>query len=263
MENYLGTVLFFIFLWSSCLQLSESAEFGFAGRKYSRFDATANVVDAPASHHEFRGASATFSMWQPYVELPSEFSLAQIWITAGNYQDNSLNSIEVGWQVCEEIYGDNLPHLFVFWTRDAYNSTHCYKYAYLRDAGNEIWVLALDGENVGYWPASLFNLLNDGVATNVDWGGEIVNSEPDGRHTKTVMGSGQFAEAGLKSAAYIRSMKTRNLQNEEVAAPLDPNNRPFATKSSCYDVRRFSDPSSVWGTYIVYGGAGLSSKCQV
>ncbi|KAL3697612.1 hypothetical protein R1sor_011688 [Riccia sorocarpa] len=252
MEHYLGTVVLFILVWSSFLQLSESAEYRFKGSKYSRIDASANRVNAAEGHQV--------------------------------YPDN---------------YGDHLPHLFVYWTRDAYVSTGCYNLdtkcqpgfvnfansgwrvgdalapseingnqtelsiTVFWDAGNKYWVLKVNGEHIGYWPASLFTLLNEEVATRVNFGGEITNRETDGRHTKTDMGSGEFAEAGYKKAAYIRAMQTVNLQNELVAAPLEPNNGPFSSNSSCYDAQKFSDPSSEWGTYLFYGGEGLSSSCPI
>jgi hypothetical protein len=47
----------------------------------------------------FYGAQATLNVWSPSVQVPSEFSLSQIWILAGSF-NNDLNSIEAGWQVC-------------------------------------------------------------------------------------------------------------------------------------------------------------------
>ncbi|KAL3676520.1 hypothetical protein R1sor_026468 [Riccia sorocarpa] len=77
----------------------------------------------------YLGANGYFNVWKPSVELSSEFSLSQLWITAGSYSAKDLNTIEVGWQVCKNLYGDDYPHLFVYWTRDAYNSTGCYNQA--------------------------------------------------------------------------------------------------------------------------------------
>lgn len=46
---------------------------------------------------------ATISVWDPTVEQGDEFSLSQIWITSGSYENNNLNTIEVGWQVRKDI----------------------------------------------------------------------------------------------------------------------------------------------------------------
>lgn len=45
------------------------------------------------------GTKATFNVWRPEIEQASEFSLAQVWITSGSYENNTLNTIESGWQV--------------------------------------------------------------------------------------------------------------------------------------------------------------------
>ncbi|CAN6817987.1 hypothetical protein YC2023_038126 [Brassica napus] len=45
------------------------------------------------------GAKATFNVWRPKVEQATEFSLAQIWIISDSYDNNTLNSIEAGWQL--------------------------------------------------------------------------------------------------------------------------------------------------------------------
>lgn len=46
----------------------------------------------------FYGAKAKMNVWKPNVEMPNEFSLAQIWVLGGNF-NSDLNSIEAGWQV--------------------------------------------------------------------------------------------------------------------------------------------------------------------
>jgi hypothetical protein len=46
----------------------------------------------------YNGAQATINVWSPRVDVPSEFSLSQIWILAGAFTSD-LNSIEAGWQV--------------------------------------------------------------------------------------------------------------------------------------------------------------------
>jgi len=47
----------------------------------------------------YYGARATMNVWSPYIEVPSEFSLSQMWLLAGSF-NSDLNSIEAGWQVC-------------------------------------------------------------------------------------------------------------------------------------------------------------------
>ncbi|KAL2652286.1 hypothetical protein R1flu_020414 [Riccia fluitans] len=93
-------------------------------------------VNVNKTEGPFRGMEVILNIWEPYVEDPEEFSLAQFWLISGSYSGNLstntknystiLNTIEAGWQVFEGLYGDNRSRLFLFWTADAYNDTGCY-----------------------------------------------------------------------------------------------------------------------------------------
>ncbi|KAG2267795.1 hypothetical protein Bca52824_062350 [Brassica carinata] len=74
------------------------------------------------------GTRATLNVWNPVVESGDDFSLAQIWVTSGNYKNNDLNTIETGWQVYPNKYGDRQARLFTYWTIDAYISSGCYNH---------------------------------------------------------------------------------------------------------------------------------------
>ncbi|KAI7756404.1 hypothetical protein M8C21_011644 [Ambrosia artemisiifolia] len=64
---------------------------------------------------KFYGAKATMNVWEPKIQQPNEFSLSQIWILGGSFGED-LNSIEAGWQVSPDLYGDNNTRLFTYWT---------------------------------------------------------------------------------------------------------------------------------------------------
>jgi hypothetical protein len=74
---------------------------------------------------KFYGAKATINVWEPKVQSSNEFSLSQLWILGGSFGQD-LNSIEAGWQVSPDLYGDNNTRLFTYWTSDAYQATGCY-----------------------------------------------------------------------------------------------------------------------------------------
>ncbi|KAJ9685885.1 hypothetical protein PVL29_017813 [Vitis rotundifolia] len=74
---------------------------------------------------KYYGAKATINVWEPKIQQPNEFSLSQMWILGGSFGED-LNSIEVGWQVSPDLYGDNNSRLFTYWTSDAYQATGCY-----------------------------------------------------------------------------------------------------------------------------------------
>jgi hypothetical protein len=233
------------------------------------------------------GTSASFNLWSPAVQRNDEFSLAQFWVSHGSYDDDSLQTVEAGWQVFPGLYGDSKARLFIYTTSRAYaQGSGCYNLmcsrfvqtnssvviagsfttystvggpqyelplTVYRDPGTNDWWLRFADTWVGYYPSSLFDaagLLS--FAQKVDCGGEIVNDNVNGAHTTTDMGSGHFAEEGYKHAAYIRDVT--------FWSPADTAFYPTAlslnaTNPNDYDVQvGYSDPN--WHTYLLFGGPG-------
>eukprot|EP00250_Pteridium_aquilinum_P011226 c19922_g2_i1 orf=540-2027(-) len=239
---------------------------------------------------EVYGASAVLSVWDPWVETSNEFSLSQIWILGGSFDDD-LNSIEAGWQVSPELYGDGRPRLFIYWTTDGYQATGCYnllcsgfvqtsdtvaigaaispvsrpgssqyqiEIMIWKDPRQGNWWMAFEGSHiVGYWPSELFSRLSDYAANMVEWGGEIVNSRPYGRHTGTQMGSGHFAEGGFGSASFFHSLQVVDANNN--LQPMS-NVQTLAENPNCYDIKSMQD--SNWGASFYFGGPGRNELCS-
>ncbi|WZY95049.1 hypothetical protein YC2023_067378 [Brassica napus] len=184
-------------------------------------------------------------------------------------------------------YGDNNLRLFVFWTANGYQGTGCYnnvcagfvqrsnkiavggtyntvsqydgdqyELSVLIWKDGENWWLQIGEELVGYWPGQLFNSLGNG-ATIVQWGGEIVNKETDGKHTGTDMGSGHFAEEGYKKASYFRNLMTI----DETNTLREPQGvYPTTGHDNCYNIKA-GDGGTTWGVNFFYGGPGLNERC--
>ncbi|XP_042378386.1 uncharacterized protein LOC121971277 [Zingiber officinale] len=243
---------------------------------------------AYAEGEKYYGAKATINVWQPKVQESNEFSLSQLWILGGSFGED-LNSIEVGWQVSPDLYGDNYTRLFTYWTSDAYQATGCYNLlcSGFIQINNEIamgasiypisnydgsqydisilvwkdpkeghWWMQFGRDYVlGYWPSFLFSYLADS-ASMIQWGGEAVNSEPDGVHTATEMGSGHFAEEGYSKASYFRNIQIVDGSNN-LRAPTRVGS--FTEQSNCYNVQNGNNGE--WGQYFYYGGPGRSSTC--
>ncbi|CAL9248743.1 unnamed protein product [Arabidopsis halleri] len=250
------------------------------GESYPREHAIITTNEIPPKMY---GAKATMSVWNPTVEAEGEFSLSQIWITSGSYEMNNLNSIEVGWQVLPDLYQDNKTRLFIYWTSDTYNVTGCYNLlcpgfiqisnrivlggtitpisvfggkqseitvAVWKDQKSGNWWLSLGSNHslVGYWPAEIF--ANLAYADEVQWGGEIVNSQSLGRHTTTHMGSGHFSDEGFGKVGYFRNLEI--IDNNRFQPVQDITVK--ATDRKFYDIKdMFRDD---WGTYFFYGGPG-------
>ncbi|KAL7605241.1 hypothetical protein Lser_V15G14684 [Lactuca serriola] len=240
------------------------------------------------SGNKYYGAKASINVWAPRVTNRYEFSLSQMWLISGSF-GHDLNTIEAGWQVSPELYGDNRPRFFTYWTNDAYQTTGCYNLLcsgfvqtnnrvaigaaisplsvynggqfdislmIWKDPKHGNWWLEFgSGTLVGYWPASLFSHLRD-HASMIQFGGEIVNSRSWGSHTSTQMGSGHFSGQGFGKASYIRNMQVVDWGNSLI--PLS-NFKILADHPNCYDIK--GGANRVWGNYIYYGGPGKNPRC--
>ncbi|KAF2547889.1 hypothetical protein F2Q70_00019710 [Brassica cretica] len=81
-----------------------------------------NAADRATKGHEAKikwqpvyGTKASLSVWSPIVEFPADFSLAQIWLVSGQYEENNLNTIEAGWQVSlpQQVWGPPTTTVYV------------------------------------------------------------------------------------------------------------------------------------------------------
>lgn len=238
---------------------------------------------------KFYGAKAVMNVWEPKIQQSNEFSLSQIWVLAGSF-DGDLNSIEAGWQVSPDLYGDNNTRLFTYWTSDAYEATGCYNLLcsgfiqinnriamgasifpvsnyhgpqydisilLWKDPSEGNWWMQFGTKNevIGYWPSFLFSNLADS-ATLIEWGGEVVNSQSDGQHTTTQMGSGHFPDEGFGKSSYFK-----NLQIVDNSNHLRPAKdvKTFTEQSNCYDVQ--TGKNGEWGNFFYYGGPGRNLNC--
>ncbi|KAI3878348.1 hypothetical protein MKX03_021808 [Papaver bracteatum] len=237
----------------------------------------------------FQGAQAKINLWKPLIELPTEISVSQIWVSAGGEKDT--NTIEAGWEVNPTIYGDDQTRFFIYWTADNYASAGCYNlecdgfvhisssialgctftelstfkgdqkdatFSIHKDPKSGHWWLQLQGIVVGYYPSSLFTELSK-TATRVFWGGEIINRKSKGRHTSTQMGSGHFpSEGGLRTSSYFNWVQVVDLNN----VMKDPQNiAEVVTNPHCYNLTIDNNNHATNGYGFYYGGPGYNDKC--
>ncbi|KAG2305244.1 hypothetical protein Bca52824_033895 [Brassica carinata] len=256
-----------------------------ANRNFSEHEYSQVVVKG-----KFHGAKAIINVWKPYVQ-PDEFSLAQMWVVArpsSNFSE--VNTIEVGWQVYKNKYGDDFPRYFIYWTRDGYSDTGCYNLdcpgfvpinQHFAIGAAVQSVSTLDGRQeqfpvtiwkdrhsghwwlkfstnliIGYWPSTLFTHLQTG-ATEVQWGGEIANKKDQPQHTTTKMGSGNFAQEGWKKASYFRNLEI--IDEGEITRPPFGTAYTYMSHESCYNIK--PGIHNVWGLYFYYGGPGRNPNC--
>ncbi|KAL5063398.1 hypothetical protein RYX36_025135, partial [Vicia faba] len=234
------------------------------------------------------GARASINVWTPHVESSNDFSLSQIWVMSGT-AGKDRNTVEAGWQVFQNLYKDNRPRLFIYWTADNYQHTGCYNLAcpgfvqtnkkivlggsisptstyngnqfditlsIRKDVKTGNWWLDYGSGNfVGYWPSSLFTHLKD-AATEVHWGGEIINNHYP-QASSTQMGSGHFPEEGWKKAAYFLNIGV--LESDNTWVPLSAEPTYYVSNANCYNIK--GERNRDWGYHFFYGGPGKNNKC--
>ncbi|KAM7272851.1 hypothetical protein ACFE04_027515 [Oxalis oulophora] len=235
---------------------------------------------------KYYGTKAMLNVWEPHVEKETEFSISQFWLVGGS---PAHDTIEAGWHVDPQTNGDYQTRFFIYWTSDGYQYTGCYNLrcqgfvqtnnkvvvggtihplstydgdnrfgitlSFWKDPHTNNWWLKYDEENVGYWPASLFTILADS-ASEVQWGGEVLLHKPDGKHSTTQMGSGHFAEEGVRKASYIKNMQLVDEYNNLRDAS---NIVTYESEPNCYNVKYFNAFDQ--GKYVFFGGPGRNPNC--
>ncbi|XP_004516138.1 protein neprosin-like [Cicer arietinum] len=236
------------------------------------------------------GAKAIINVWAPYMESKNEFSASKIWITSGEADDPTRNSIEFGWQVSSFHYGDDRPRVTVYWTADGYHKTGCYnllcpgfiqtnhkialgsrivpvstyngkqfgiELMVWKDSNDGNWWLKWgSGLLLGYWPAKLFTYLKD-YAIDVQFGGAVSNLKTAGSHTFTQMGSGHFPEEGYGKASHFKKIQLVDYDDSLYDLPSDHTTE--ISFPGCYNLKEGKGYD--WGNYFYYGGPGRNINC--
>lgn len=247
------------------------------------------AVDRQYVYHG--GMISSINIWNPYLESTGDHTISQIW-AVNNMVESQTQTAESGWARNPAAYGDNNLHYFIFWTADDYQHTGCYdlrcagfvqtnntivlgsifpssdwstpggqqyeiQVAYEHSGDGANWWLLVQGIWVGYYPASLYPTMQY-YGNVVQWGGEVYNSEPSGRHTKTQMGSGAFAESWYQYAADQRNVWYIDLSYTYQL----PTVSPITSNSGCYDsISGYDGTGDGWNTYLFFGGPGYSTTC--
>ncbi|KAK8545490.1 hypothetical protein V6N12_026323 [Hibiscus sabdariffa] len=246
--------------------------FHFGKKQPTIIDPTSRRADAPdvvsggghehaiaytGTSQEVYGAKATINVWDPAIQEVNEFSLSQIWVLSGSFDGSDLNSIEAGWQ-SGFVQTNSRIAIGAAISPVSQYAANQYDITILiwKDPKLGNWWMGFGDNNlVGYWPAELFTHLTD-HATMVEWGGEVVNSRANGKHTSTEMGSGHFAEDGFGKASYFRNLEIVDADNS-LSSVHDIS--ILAENTNCYNIK--NSYNNEWGTYFYYGGPGNNPRC--
>jgi hypothetical protein len=233
------------------------------------------------------GPTATFPPFDPYCHRADEFSLLQVALTRGS--GSSKQTIEGGWQQYRDLYGDWVPHLFVFYTTNGYTKSGDNKGGYNRDVDGWVqyssvvypeaisspnstrggaqyimqikyqlyqgnWWFRCNGRWIGYYPASLFatgGLRNR--AEKVAFYGEIVDSGKDSISTWTDMGSGYWPSYGWKWSAYMSHLR---YQSSTGGSMSKYSGTTWESDPGEYGIEQHFSNTGSWKSYCWVGGPG-------
>ncbi|CAJ1973512.1 unnamed protein product [Sphenostylis stenocarpa] len=230
--------------------------------------------------YNYIGAQADINVWNPRVPEANEFTTAQIWLKNDNHP--YFESVESGWMVNPKLYRDGATRFFAYWTRDSYRSTGCFdltcsgfvqtgdvalgatiepissirgpqyeiNVGIFLDPNSGNWYLKVKNNiPVGYWPAEILGSLRHS-AILVEWGGQVASSNIRKKtpHTRTQMGSGEFASGRFKDACFMHNIRIMDYSlqlkyPEHVTAVAD---EPYCY-SSLNDVRYGVEPVFYFG----------------
>ncbi|PPU76552.1 hypothetical protein XcuCFBP2542_09885 [Xanthomonas cucurbitae] len=192
-----------------------------------------SVVYLDTAGSPVTGAGADLNTWVPAVGDNDAQSISQIWLV-GNSSAGLAQTVEAGWQTQPAANWGTRPLLFIYSTQDGYAHTGCHnldcadfvqvstanvlgapppsgystaggaqammRVEFQRNADG-YWWFRLNGEWIGYYKAELYEgeLAEGSSKIYISAGGEI--STWDGRPSAP-MGSGRFAAAGYRQAAF-------------------------------------------------------------
>ncbi|KAK7283217.1 hypothetical protein RIF29_12596 [Crotalaria pallida] len=231
-------------------------------------------------------AQADINIWNPSpnVELPDDFTTAQMWLKTPNGRD-LFESVEAGWMVNPVLFGDKSTRLFACWTRDSYMSTGCFNlkcpgfvqtsggialgtalsplssirgpqydfnFGLFLDPHTQNWWFKYNESPVGYFPAEILSGLRQS-ATLVEWGGQVFSTDVQKTpHTGTGMGSGQFSSRLHGQACYMKNIR---IQDYSLQLKYPQFVDVMALEPHCYSALNYREGFVAEPTFY-FGGPG-------
>jgi len=238
------------------------------------------------------GTEGNINAWDPYLEWSNEFSLGQLAVARGS--GTKKQTLEIGHQEFRNLYGDWVPHLFVFYTTNGYTESGDDKGGYNQDVDGwvqhaqtvhpgamsspvsafggtqyvlslkvqlwrENWWVRVNGTWMGYYPASLYNA--DGLraqAEKVAWYGEVVDAGDHAGTTATDMGNGHWPYEGWQRCAFMSNLR---YQSSTDGGMSRYEGTTWESHPKCYAIEDHFDNDGDWGSYFWWGGSGRNSAC--
>jgi Neprosin len=243
------------------------------------------------------GCLSVLSLWDPHTENDGDHTISQFGIQ--NFDNPQLQSIEAGWICSKAQFGDNLAHLFTYYTTNGYakdgdnlggyNSDHAgwqqhdkniypgaaiahvdgpafpaYEMQISFDLHDGNWWFYVGNTPVGYYRGSLFSPRPGAtIADHGSWAafwGEVYSADKDPSKTTTSMGSGQHAKYGWPFTAYQRDMFIRNTAGGTIGHLRRPEPQPALTLSAeDSSLYDISMDAPGFDGFMFFGGSGTGT----
>lgn len=240
------------------------------------------------------GGEGQLSCFDPYLESSDDFSLIQIGLS--NSDLGFLQTVEAGWQEFQDLTGDWVPHLFVYYTTNGYSDDGDNKGGYNRDVDgwvqydNQIypgttftpystrggsqfkitikyqlyqgnWWFACQGRWVGYYPASLF-MGNQSVFSTLGDHADHIGFWGEIFDSDDVSGrtSSDMGSGYFAEKGWTWSAYMHNLLEQTdrggSMGDYDGSGNQFSSDPDMYDIDAHFKSGSSWGSYVYLGGPG-------
>ncbi len=240
------------------------------------------------------GGEGQLSCFDPYLESSDDFSLIQIGLS--NSDLGFLQTVEAGWQEFQDLTGDWVPHLFVYYTTNGYSDDGDNKGGYNRDVDGWVqydnliypgttftpystrggsqykltikyqlyqgnWWFACQGRWVGYYPASLF-MGNQSVFSTLGDHADYIGFWGEIYDSDDVSGrtSSDIGSGYFAEAGWTRSAYMHNLLEQTdrggSMGDYDGTGNLFSSDPDMYDIQARFKSGSSWGSYVYLGGPG-------
>ncbi|KAL5706862.1 hypothetical protein ACHQM5_024974 [Ranunculus cassubicifolius] len=235
--------------------------------------------------------TGTYNGIQGYVSLYSlavganQSSSSRVWVENGS--GDQLNSLQAGWMVSPQIYGDSQTRLFVYMKSNAPgHGRGCYNHLcnpsfvqvnnnialdavlspttvpngqqyivqlqIFRDTVTGNWWFRFNGADIGYWINTLLPGLQGG-ASHVAWGG-LAQGLPNG--PSPPMGSGFYEAFNTKSVAYFRQLKVMDPSSNTWVNPNGDDFTLYDDNRNCYGLDSYGNKDPAVGLIFTFGGPG-------
>ncbi|EOA22656.1 hypothetical protein CARUB_v10003358mg [Capsella rubella] len=203
---------------------------------------------------------------------------SQIWTKSGRCPVNP------------RLFGDTRTRLFAYWTTDGYGKTGCFNLlcsgfvqisthvalgaainpiskksgkqyyitiSFFLDTNTGNWWILVEDIVLGYWPGSLLKDLRHS-ATAVQWGGEVYSPKVRNKpHTKTSMGSGEWASNLYGKACYFTNIK---IMDYSLQLKYPQMLSEFSDEFRCYSTFLYREKDKLEPNFY-FGGPGQNSQC--